>query len=326
MENNKLFDTLKSKSITESSLKLYFNNLRRLNGGDFPKSFTFLKNVEETLKKIEHYKPNTRRTYLISIVTLLKHDPKNKKLYDKYYTILEEYNKVLQTNNIKSESQKENWITQDEVKKIYSSLTDEVKPFLEKKKLTQSEYDAVLSWVVLSLYTLQPPRRNLDYQHAVVVNKYNPEMDKKFNYYDLPSATWYFNNYKTKGTYKTQEQKASPEMEEVIKKYLTVQPLKSELKKKSGAIPFLVDYQGEPFESINAITRILNKIFGKRIGVSLLRNIYLTDKYADKVSELDKDATLMGTSANTIQNQYVKLDGAGIPENVVLSNCEITLE
>lgn len=324
MENNKLFDALKSKNITESSLKLYFNNLRRLNGGEFPKSFTFLKNVEETLKKIEHYKPNTRRTYLISIVTLLKHDPKNKKLYDKYYTILDEYNKQGATNNTKSETQKENWINQEEVKKIYETLTDEVKPLLEKKKMTQSEYDTALSWVVLSLYTLQPPRRNIDYQTAVVVNKYSPEMDKKYNYYDFPSATWYFNNYKTKGTYKTQEQKASPELAEVIKKYLTFHPLKAELKKKSGAVPFLVDYHGNPFESNNAITRILNKIFGKRIGVSLLRNIYLTDKYADKVNELDADATKMGTSANTIQNQYVKLDGGacGSCDNITIETCE----
>jgi hypothetical protein len=323
MENNKLFDALKSKNITESSLKLYFNNLRRLNGGEFPKSFTFLKNVEETLKKIEHYKANTRRTYLISIVTLLKHDPKNKKLYDKYYTILDEYNKQGATNNVKSETQKENWITQDEVKKIYDNLTDEVKPLLEKKKLTQSEYDNVLSWTVLSLYTLQPPRRNIDYQIAVVVNKYLTEMEQKYNYYDLSSATWYFNNYKTKGTYKTQEQKASPELAEVIKKYLAIHPLKAELKKKSGAIPFLVDSKGIPFESNNTITRILNKIFGKRIGVSLLRNIYLTDKYADKVSELDEDAKAMGTSANTIQNQYVKLDGGSVsPENIVLTAVE----
>jgi len=330
MEGNKLFETLKSKNITDSSLKLYFNNLRRLNGGEFPKSFSFLKNVEETIKKIEHYKPNTRRTYLISIVTLLKHDPKNKKLYDKYYSILEEYNKALQTNNTKSETQKENWINQDEVKKIYEALTEEVKPFLDKKKLSQSDFDAVLSWVVLSLYTLQPPRRNLDYQKAVLVNKYTDQLPTKFNYYDIPSTTFYFNNYKTKGTYKCQEQKASPDLAEVIKKYIGVHPLKAELKKKSGAVPFLVNYEGEPFESNNAITRILNKIFGKRIGVSLLRNIYLTDKYASKVNELDLDARAMGTSANTIQNQYVKLDGGNLirigddlGDNVVLDIMDI---
>lgn len=318
MEGNRLFDTLKSKSITESSLKLYFNNLRRLNGGEFPKSFTFLKNVDAILEKIQHYKPNTRRTYLISIVTLLKHDPKQKKLYDKYYSLLDEYNKQMQTNNTKSETQKKNWINQEEVKKIYSDLETEVAPLLEKKKLSQSEYDTVLSWVVLSLYVLQPPRRNVDYQHAVLVNKYNEQMDNKYNYYDIPNETFHFNNYKTKGTYKTQTQKASPELSAVIKKYLNIHPGKSELKKKSGVVPFLVNYEGLPFESINAITRILNKIFGKRIGVSLLRNIYLTDKYAGKVSELEKDATAMGTSSNTIQNQYVKLDGGDIdaPENI----------
>jgi hypothetical protein len=115
-------------------------------------------------------------------------------LYDKYYSILEEYNKALQTNNTKSETQKENWINQDEVKKIYETLTEEVKPFLEKKKLSQSDFDAVLSWVVLSLYTLQPPRRNLDYQKAVLVNKYTDQMPTKFNYYDIPSTTFYYNN------------------------------------------------------------------------------------------------------------------------------------
>lgn len=318
MEGNRLFDTLKSKNIAESSLKLYFNNLRRLNGGEFPKSFTFLKNVDAILQKIQHYKPNTRRTYLISIVTLLKHDPKQKKLYDKYYTLLDEYNKEMQTNNTKSETQKKNWINQDDVKKIYSALTDEVTPLLEKKKLSQSEYDTVLSWVVLSLYVLQPPRRNVDYQHAVMVNKYNDQMDRKYNYYDVPNETFHFNNYKTKGTYKTQTQKVSPELSAVISKYISIHPRKSELKKKSGIAPFLVNHEGMPFESINSITRILNKIFGKRIGVSLLRNIYLTDKYADKVTELEKDATAMGTSSNTIQNQYVKLDGGAvdIPENI----------
>jgi hypothetical protein len=88
--------------------------------------------------------------------------------------------------------------------------------------------------------------------------------------------------------------------------------LKAELKKKTGAVPLLVNNLGEPFEANNAITRILNKIFGRRIGVSLLRNIYLTDKYSGKVAELNADATQMGTSASTIQNQYIKMDGGSV--------------
>jgi hypothetical protein len=312
MENNKLFDILQDKNISPASLKLYFNNLKRLNDNIFPKSATFLGNVELILKKIEHYKANTRRTYLISIVTLLKHLPKQKKLYDKYYALLDEYNKSLQTNNVKSDTQKQNWITQDEVNSIYNKLSEEVTPLLEKKKLSQSEYDTILSWVVLSLYTLQPPRRNLDYQQCVLINKYLPDMDKKYNYLDKSNNTFIFNNYKTKGTYKSQEQKIPDELVEVIDKYLKVHPLKNELKKKTFAIPFLVDHQGNPFQNINSITRILNKIFGKRIGVSMLRNIYLTSKYSGAVKDLDEDAKRMGTSVHTAQSHYVKLDGGNI--------------
>ena len=40
----------------------------------------------------------------------------------------------------------------------------------------------------------------------------------------------------------------------------------------------------------------------------MLRNIYLTSKYSDNLKELKDDATNMGTSSNTIQNQYIKLD------------------
>jgi hypothetical protein len=240
----------------------------------------------------------------------LKHDPKQKKLYDKYYEHLDKYNKEGAKNNEKSETQKENWISQDEVKSIYDKMTEQVNLFLNNKKLNPSEYEQLLRWVILSLYTTQKPRRNMDYQQAVVVNKYNEDFDKKYNYLDLATSKWYFNNYKTKGTYKTQDIPASPEMMKVVHSYLKFHPLAKELKKKSGAIPLLVDANGVPFENPNTITRILNKIFGKRIGVSMLRNIYLTDKYSDNMKEMNDDARMMGTSASTIQNQYVKVQDA----------------
>jgi hypothetical protein len=70
----------------------------------------------------------------------------------------------------------------------------------------------------------------------------------------------------------------------------------------------LVDYRGNPYENNNTITRMLNKIFGKKIGCSMLRSIYLTDKYADNLNDLKSDAEAMGTSSNTIQNQYIKIE------------------
>ena len=310
MENSKLFQSLKDKNITESSLKLYLNNLRRLNGGEFPKSFAFLKDVDSILEKIKDYKPNTQRSYIISIVSLLKQEPKLKKLYDRYYTILMNFNKELKTNNEKSETQKDNWISQSEVKELYDNLTKEVNEMVaDKKKLTPSEYEKLLRWFVLSLYTLQKPRRNADYQMALVSkSKVMPDLDPHYNYLDVANKKWTFNNYKTKGTYKSQEQDAPSEMIDAVELYLKFHPLGKVLKKKGVLVPLLVDYEGNPFQQTNSITRLLNKIFGKKIGVSMLRNIYLTDKFGDKVNELNETAKAMGTSSSTIQNQYVKLD------------------
>jgi hypothetical protein len=70
----------------------------------------------------------------------------------------------------------------------------------------------------------------------------------------------------------------------------------------------LVDSKGQPLHQVNAITRILNSIFGKKIGVSLLRNIYLTDKFKAPVNELQNTANAMGTSSATVQSNYIKND------------------
>jgi len=306
------FGKLKEKGISESSLKLYINNIKRLNDGGEIKSLTFLKDVEKILEKIKKYKPNTQRSYLISVVSLLKQEPKMKKVYDKYYDLMMKFNKELAVNNEKSQSQKDNWISQKDVLEIYGELAEKAIPLLDKKKLTEKEFISVLDWLVLSLYCLQPPRRNADYQLCLVTKKYNSETaDKKFNYLDLTNWKFYFNNYKTSGTYKTQIVDVNDELKNVLQQYLTkASPLRSELKKRNGVIPLITNYEGQPFTGNNSITRILNKIFGKRIGVSMLRNIYLTDKYGDKIDELNDDAKKMGTSSNVIKDQYVKLEAS----------------
>jgi len=308
-DKSKVLDNLKNKNISPSSLKLYLNNLKRLNGNQEIKNFNFLKDEAKIIDKIKDYKPNTRRTYLISIVSLLKQEPKFKKLYDKYYTMLMEYNKDLQVNNTKSESQTANWIEQSEVLDIFNVMREDVMSKLTKKKLFEPEYNDLLAFVVLSLYTLQPPRRNLDYMYMVITKKYSDDLDNKFNYLDLDKMEFHFNNFKTQKTYKRQSVPISPELQEIIKKYLEYHPLKSEIKKKNTLVPFLVNFKGEPFEAKNTITRILNKIFKKKIGVSMLRNIYLTDKYGKSSEEMKDDTTNMGTSVNTAQNNYIKIDG-----------------
>ena len=82
--------------------------------------------------------------------------------------------------------------------------------------------------------------------------------------------------------------------------------MKAELKKKEYDIPFLVDEQGKALKKSTEITKILNKIFGKNISSSMLRNIFLTDKYGDVMEELKKDTKAMATSVDVAMNNYIK--------------------
>jgi len=301
---NELFT---AKNITESSKKLYLANLTRLNGGPI-KNLKFLNDVEAIQEKLKKYKPNTQRSYIISIVSLMKSlkekQKKYAKLYDSYYSILDTMNKSLKDNTEKTEKEEKEWIGQDAVKEKFETNMKVMEELKEKKKLTSEEYEKLLHLVVLSLFVLQKPRRNKDYQDAYIVKKYKPEMGTEKNYLDLFKNEFHFNNYKTQGTYKTQTCEANPLLRDILDFYLKFHPLKAKL--REGPIPLLVDEKGEPFTQNNSLTRMLYKIFGSKIGSSMLRKLYLTDKYADVMKEMKADTQAMGTSTGTAQTNYIK--------------------
>ena len=299
----KLTEILKSKNISDSSIKLYEANLKRLNDNKPITNLKFLKSPEVILEKIKDKSKSTIRSYIIAILSLLKELPKTEKLYKSYYEYLIQYNKELAINNGKSEKQKENWIEQSEVLNIFNELSQTIQILLKKKKINVIEYNEILKWIILSLYTLQPPRRNLDYLKLKVIKNYKDDMDKEFNYLDLTNKKFIFNNFKTASTYKSQIIDISPELYSNILLFLKIHPNKTEL--KTDNVYFLVDHDGKHLDK-NGITKNLYKIFKKKVGASMLRNIYLTDKYSDKLKELKTDASLMGTSSSTIENQYVK--------------------
>ena len=318
---NILEEVFEGKNITEASKKLYLANLKRLNCGEVPKNFKFLSNVEEIQEKLNIYKPNTKRSYIISIVSLLKilkekQPKKYKKLYDDYYVILENLNENLKDNTAKTEKEETEWIGQDAVRQKLDEhmvILDEIK---DLKKLNESQYNSLLDLVILGLFILQKPRRNKDYQEMFVIKKYKDEYGTNDNFLDLFNNNFIYNNYKTKGTYFTQMQPVNEVLQNIISIYMKFHPLKQRLKEANNiTTPFLVKYDGSALTSNNSLTRRLYKIFGKKIGSSMLRKLYLTDKYGGKMQqveeimeEMKEDATAMGTSSATIQNNYIKKD------------------
>ena len=311
-----LEEVLANKNITDSSKSLYIKNLVRLNGGEI-KNLNFLKDMDSVKTKLESYKPNTQRTYIISIVSVLKSlslkEPKKyAKLYNAYYEILEKLNEELKTSNDKTPSEEENWISQREVlekldhlKKILPNL-----PTQPRKKINDDQYKQLVDLVVLGLYSLQSPRRNMDYQQMVISKKPIPPetiLENHINVLDLTNDKFIFANFKTRKTYKLQEVAIGTELREILNTYMKFHPLSKDIKQGS-LVPFIVDFQGQPYVQTNSITRMLYKIFGKKIGASMLRKIYLTDRFGEAMNDMKEIASDMGTSTGTIQNHYIKMN------------------
>jgi len=182
----------------------------KLNGGEPVTSYDFLKDPKKIMKSIEHLSPNTQKSYVIGISSILKNSGLVE-LYDTYFQIMAGLNSRLSVNTVKSESQKANWISQEGIQALRESMR---KALPKTKAISKTDQSKVLDYMVICLYTLTAPRRNLDY----TLMKCSSDMsDKKFNYLDMPSKKFIFNNYKTAGTYHSVSVDIEPDLMAVLK-------------------------------------------------------------------------------------------------------------
>lgn len=300
-----LKNLLKEKNVGESSISLYISNLTKLNKGDDFANLNFLKKVDNVKEYLSKFKPSTKKSYYGMLVSVLGLYPKLAKLKQQYYELFKaENDEMKKTVGEKTETQKDNWIEWGDVEKIWNEKHQEILAISipPKKKglvkiLTDTEYTKLLNFMVLSLYTLTPPRRNEDFLKMVVGAEGE---DKSKNYLDLEGNQFIFNSFKTSKQYPEQKISIPDNLMTVIKMYLRFYPKQPVV----DGSPFLVFSDGSPLNTINVITRILNKIFGKKVGVSMLRHSYLTHKYKDVNAEKAKDAEAMGHSLGQ-QTDYV---------------------
>jgi hypothetical protein len=217
----------------------------------------------------------------------------------------------------KTEKEKENWIDWKEVSVKKMALREEVLKFANQKVITPEQYTTLLHYVVLSLYADIPPRRNQDYldMNVVHTNKKTSvdALPKDKNYLVVDSKVprqFIFNVYKTAKKYGVQHQNipnsAEAPLMDCLLMYLKHHPLAKGIKPKATEYKFLVLSDGTPIVAGNAITRILNKIFDKKIGCSMLRHIFLSSKY--DVKEMEADAEAMGHSVSE-QRNYLRGSG-----------------
>lgn len=314
-------DLVEKKGVSQSTANAYLRMLTVLNDKVPFKSLAFLRNKDGILNKLSSLADTTQKTNLgaiVSVLSTMSDKPTYKGLHKFYLeTMMDKIKSTPASNNEKSEKQKDNWIDWDEIIKVSKEQWESVKDFGGKKSLTPAEYDKLLQALVLGLYVYIPPRRNQDYLNMVVTKKWKEEMPDDVNYLDIAGSRFVFHKYKTAKKYGKQsidipESDESNHLEHIISAYLKHQPLWKQVKGKNGFAPFLVTHDGKVLSAVNSITRLLNKIFGKRVGSSMLRHIFLSDKYGKTLEEQKEDSMAMGHSLNQ-QRDYIKQE-IEIPE------------
>lgn len=273
----------------------YLRRLKLLNDDKPFQSMKFLMDYDGINKKIDdmNLTLNTKTSYLTAICAVLSCHPKYHALYKRYQDkmisnagiIKDEYSK-----NEKNEKQLESIVPLDDVLKVRDSLKAD---FEEGKN-----WDKVLGYLLLAVYTMIPPRRNKDYAMCVVVLDEPETLDDTKNYYVASDRQFIFNNYKTKSCYGQQRITVPDELVAVLERYI-------ELVGAGDEFYLLVDRKLNRLNEINGITRVLNRIMGKKIGSSALRHIYLSDKFADNLKERKEVADAMAHGLQT-QSEYVK--------------------
>jgi len=272
-----------NRKISDSSKRLYISKLKKLNGNVIPTSLEFLKNTDSIMKQLDEMCPNTRRSGLIAIVSACK----GTDLHEFYTKFMDKSNQDLKKmKGVLSEKQKDNWMSLEELQKLAKEKSVILK-VNKKSEITESEYDALLAYTILCLYTMTPPRRSLDYVCM--------KMEKNEGNY-IEKKSFIFNTFKTAKTYSTQTVPIPIPLQKVIKVYLKYKP-KSDY--------FLVRKDGVPLNN-KTLSSILYGITGKKISTQMLRSIYSTSMAKPLLDKLEKMSENMGTSTEMLSGVYSK--------------------
>jgi hypothetical protein len=277
-----------------------------------------LRKKEDIDTKIAQYAESTQKTIVASIVAVLSLD-KDKAAYKRTYhhwhekmMILAKASRDIDTSE-KTEKEDKNWMEWKDILLTQNELEKKVNGFVNNKMITAHQYEQLIQLLVLSLYTKTQPRRNQDYQHMYVVKKWDKASPTDRNYLDYDNKKFIFNVYKTAKTHGQQVLDIPEDLFDTIKQYLKHHPAHKGSKKFASSFAFLVSADGSALTAVNAITRILNRIFGKNVGASMLRHIFLSNKY--DIKEMSKDAEAMGQTVE-VQRQYMKGKGTDSGEEV----------
>lgn len=285
-----LKEVLKDKrpNLSDKSINTYASVLKTIMKNMKFDTVKQLDNDKKVLEYLAEMKPNTRKTRLSALFVLTENEAYKKNMLED----VNAYNNSMKSQT-KNDKETENWITKDELFKIYNNLKKDTNVLFRKKNKNMSDLQDIQAFVMLSLFVLLPPRRALDYSEMKIKN-----IDKtKDNY--IKGNNLIFNIYKTSKQKGQQIIEVPKQLKSILNKWVKI----------NTTDYLLFDNKGGKLTSVK-INQRFKKLFGKNFSVNMFRKLFLSTKYADTMEQmknLEKDMEKMGSSKSQV-NHYVKTD------------------
>jgi len=305
--------------IKDSTINQYLLNIKKISKELFKsykpsiyyfKDFCSIKEYIENFKSLAS-KKNIITSILVTIKSYTELIPQEIiEMYTDYHKELSKKQEDSYLDNAKTTREEKNWISSRDIKDKISSIETEINnaKYKDRKILDKKQQH-----LVLNLYTLLPPLRN-DYVLVKIIEKPENEendscLDKSFNFINLTTKHLLLCNYKTDKFYGIKKIELPENLFDIIK---TWEISKKKYYKDGLKHNFLLlnTTTGTPMKH-NTLTKYINKIFyPKKISTTLLRKIYLSEKYPVTVTyrEQAKDSYIMGHSIGTQKMIYSKID------------------
>lgn len=300
-------------NLSRGSIKTYMASYRKIKKEsgikmDTPKEI--YENYKELLEwMMKNFNSNIRKTKIAVLVNLINDKSENEHRDEALVAFRTQMASDSTEDDLRiskqelTDTQKKNLISQNEVIKIFNELKSQAAPLFKLSSLNKNQFNLLQSYVLLSLYCLIPPRRSTDYTFFKIRNfDDSPQsLDNfmfNFNRSKKKPSSFVFNSYKNSN-------KMGRQIIEIPK---TLEKIILEWSRFNKSDFLLVNGLGKQIAP-SKITLWLNTIFGKSISSSMLRHIFLSEKFGGvNLEDLKKTANMMGQSDINTTLSYVQKD------------------
>ena len=300
LSNRYIIGILTNNIPNENTRNNYISRLTKISESTGTSMYDIAKDPKAYYPEIKklYTEDSTRKNIVIAMLVIFKHIgdmmQKKKPAYDQWKEIhagLCEAEEIRYKKNKPKQSQADNYLSFDEIETKYKEFKSN-NPHLTKK----SSQEFVL--LAIALY-LRPKRADLG---NVAIIKSHAKLSPSKNYLVLDGKTksiLVLHDFKTAKKYERIVEPIPSDLYDDIKDSLEKHPRRWLFSDRTGG-----SYTKNGYSQF--VLRSFSHVFGKRVGVTMLRHIYVSERLDfNKMTqeELDDEAQLMGQSPD-LQRKY----------------------